>query len=91
MFGFVNEAPFHLQIRIDEPPIGPRKPGRPRFDSIERVMAQAGDAWTILILREAFFGVRRFDAFQRNLGVSPNILTDRLQGPGPVHRHEIKV
>jgi len=52
---------------------------RPRADSVERMLAQAGDAWTFLILREAFFGVRRFDQFQANLGAAPNILTDRLK------------
>jgi DNA-binding HxlR family transcriptional regulator len=38
-----------------------------------------GDAWTFLILREAFFGVRRFDQFQTALSAAPNILTDRLK------------
>lgn len=52
---------------------------RPPVDSIERVLAQTGDAWTFLILREAFFGVRRFDGFQASLGAAPNILTDRLK------------
>lgn len=52
---------------------------RPAVDSIERVLSQAGDAWTFLILREAFFGVRRFDVFRTNLAAAPNILTDRLK------------
>lgn len=56
-----------------------RPPARPHADSIERATAQIGDTWTFLILREAFFGVRRFDAFQANLGVAPNTLTDRLK------------
>ena len=37
-----------------------------------------GDRWTILILREAFRGIRRFDGFQRDLGMARNILSDRL-------------
>ena len=37
-----------------------------------------GDRWTILVMREAFMRVRRFDDFQRNLGVARNVLTDRL-------------
>lgn len=38
-----------------------------------------GDPWSFLVLQEAFFGVRRFDAFQRNLGIARNTLTNRLE------------
>ena len=37
-----------------------------------------GDRWTMLILREAFRGTRRFDHFQRDLGLARNLLADRL-------------
>ena len=37
-----------------------------------------GERWTLLVLREAFLGVRRFEQFQRNTGVARNILSDRL-------------
>lgn len=37
-----------------------------------------GDRWTVLILRDAFLGVRRFDEFQGDLGIARNVLTDRL-------------
>ncbi|MBR0684354.1 winged helix-turn-helix transcriptional regulator [Bradyrhizobium manausense] len=37
-----------------------------------------GDPWSFLVHQEAFFGVRRFDDFQRNLNVARNTLTDRL-------------
>lgn len=37
-----------------------------------------GDRWTVLILRDAFLGVRRFDDFQRDLGIARNVLTERL-------------
>ena len=37
-----------------------------------------GEGWTLLIMREAFYGVRRFEEFQRVLGVGRNILTLRL-------------
>lgn len=37
-----------------------------------------GEKWSLLVLREAFLGVRRFADFQRNLDVSRAILTDRL-------------
>jgi DNA-binding HxlR family transcriptional regulator len=36
------------------------------------------DRWTFLILREAFFGVRRYGQLQRNLGIARNVLADRL-------------
>jgi DNA-binding HxlR family transcriptional regulator len=52
---------------------------RPRVDSVERTLAQVGDAWSFLILREAFFGVRRFDSFLKNLGAAPTVVTDRLR------------
>ena len=48
-------------------------------DSASRVMKLLGERWTFLILRQAFFGVRRFGQMQRNLGVSRNILAARLQ------------
>jgi DNA-binding HxlR family transcriptional regulator len=52
---------------------------RPAEDSVERALDQIGDRWTFLILREAFFGVRRFDELRRNTGASPAVLTDRLK------------
>jgi len=45
---------------------------------VARAMAVLGERWTILILREAFAGTTRFDAFARNLGIAPNILSARL-------------
>lgn len=38
-----------------------------------------GDRWSLLIVRDAFDGVRRFGEFQRSLGMARNILTDRLR------------
>lgn len=38
-----------------------------------------GDWWTPLVLREAFYGIRRFDEFQQSLGIARNTLTDRLR------------
>jgi len=46
--------------------------------SIARSLEVLGDRWTLLIVRDAFPGVRRFDDFQRSLDVARNILTDRL-------------
>jgi DNA-binding HxlR family transcriptional regulator len=37
------------------------------------------DRWTFLILREAFFGVRRYGEMQRNLGIARNVLAERLR------------
>jgi DNA-binding HxlR family transcriptional regulator len=37
-----------------------------------------GDWWTPLVLREAFYGIRRFDEFQQGLGIARNTLTNRL-------------
>lgn len=47
--------------------------------SIARCLEQIGDWWTLLIVREAFFGTRRFGEFQARLGIAPNVLTARLQ------------
>ncbi|MFF7890246.1 winged helix-turn-helix transcriptional regulator [Streptomyces sp. NPDC020794] len=47
--------------------------------SIARTMDLLGDWWTPLVLREAFYGIRRFDAFQESLGIARNTLTDRLR------------
>lgn len=52
---------------------------RPIVDSVERALAQVGDSWTFLVLREAYFGVRRFDGFQRQLATAPTVLADRLK------------
>jgi DNA-binding HxlR family transcriptional regulator len=47
--------------------------------SIARTLEVIGERWTILIVRDAFRGVRRFDDFQRSLGVARNVLQTRLQ------------
>jgi DNA-binding HxlR family transcriptional regulator len=52
---------------------------RPPVCSIARAMEILGERWTFLILREAFYGVRRFSDMQRNLGIARNILSTRLQ------------
>jgi DNA-binding HxlR family transcriptional regulator len=45
---------------------------------IARSLERVGDWWNILILREGFYGVTRFDDFQTNLGIATNTLTRRL-------------
>jgi DNA-binding HxlR family transcriptional regulator len=52
---------------------------RNRTCSIARTLSVMGDHWTSLLIREAFFGARRFDEFQRNLAIAPNILSGRLR------------
>ena len=46
--------------------------------SIARALELVGERWTLLIIRDAFLGLRRFDEFQESLGISRNVLTDRL-------------
>lgn len=46
--------------------------------SVARTLAVVGERWSLLVLRDSFYGVRRFEDFQRSLGVARNILTDRL-------------
>ncbi|MCK1721503.1 helix-turn-helix domain-containing protein [Bradyrhizobium sp. 141] len=45
---------------------------------IARCVALLGDAWSILILRDAHAGLSRFDEFRKSLGIAPTILTGRL-------------
>jgi DNA-binding HxlR family transcriptional regulator len=46
--------------------------------SIARSLDVIGEWWTLLIVREAFFGTRRFGEFQTHLGIAPNVLAQRL-------------
>lgn len=46
---------------------------------VARSVDLIGDRWSLLIVRDAFDGMRRFTDFQRNLGVARNILADRLR------------
>jgi len=45
---------------------------------VARSVARVGDEWSVLILRDALYGLTRFDEFQKSLGIAPNILTRRL-------------
>src|ERR687885_317534 len=68
---------------------------------VARTMAVLGERWSILLLREAFYGATRFDEFERNLGIAPNILSARLRTlvahgvlekvPGANGRHEYRL
>jgi DNA-binding HxlR family transcriptional regulator len=46
--------------------------------SVARALEVVGERWTLLIVRDAFLGLRRFDEFQESLGIARNVLTDRL-------------
>lgn len=56
---------------------------RKRFDdmncSVARALDLVGDWWTLLIVREALVGTRRFGDFERRLGIAKNILSTRLE------------
>jgi DNA-binding HxlR family transcriptional regulator len=73
--------------------------------AVERTLTAIGDKKTLLVLREAFLGVRRFADFQRQLGAPKAVLTDRLgtlveqgilrrvpyQAEGERQRHEYRL
>jgi DNA-binding HxlR family transcriptional regulator len=73
--------------------------------SVAGTLAVVGEKWSLLVLREAFFGVRRFADFQRLLGAPRAVLTDRLatlvdegilrrvpyQAEGERQRHEYRL
>ena len=70
--------------------------------TIKGTLEIVGEKWSLLVLREAFFGIRRFDDFHRALGCARNLLSERLaklvdhgvlervayQEPGQRRRHE---
>jgi DNA-binding HxlR family transcriptional regulator len=55
---------------------------RKSFEKLEcpvaRSLERVGEWWSILIMRDAIYGNTRFDQFQTNLGIAPNMLTRRL-------------
>lgn len=46
---------------------------------VARALSVVGDRWTMMVLRDCFLGVRRFDQIQRRLGVTRHVLADRLK------------
>lgn len=46
--------------------------------SVARTLEAVGDRWSLLIVRDAFYGLRRFDEFTADLGIARNVLADRL-------------
>ena len=57
----------------------PYRPFERQNCSIARALAILGERWTLLVMREVLLGRRRFAELKRNVGVAPNILSDRLQ------------
>lgn len=58
--------------------------------SIARTLEIVGERWTMLVLRDVFLGLRRFDEIQADLGVARNVLTNRLDklvDSGVLERH----
>jgi|SRR5579863_4335846 len=47
--------------------------------SVARTLSVVGDRWTMLIIRDVFLGIRRFDAMQQDLRLTPHRLSDRLR------------
>ncbi len=47
--------------------------------SLARTLSVVGDRWTLIILRDCFLGVRRFDQFEARLGITRHVLADRLK------------
>ena len=44
-----------------------------------RARSVIGDRWTLMILRDCFLGIRRFEDFERSLGIARHLLADRLR------------
>jgi DNA-binding HxlR family transcriptional regulator len=47
--------------------------------SVARSVAVIGDRWTLMVLRDCFLGVRRFEDFERRLGISRSLVAERLR------------
>ena len=47
--------------------------------SIARTLSVIGDRWTMLVIRDVFLGIRRFEAIQRDLRLTSHRLSDRLR------------
>ncbi len=73
--------------------------------SVKRALDIVGEKWTLLVLREAFYGARRFEQFQAHVGCARNVLSERLntlvdggvlrrvpyREPGHRERHEYRL
>ena len=60
-------------------PLSRKSPVPPEDCNLAKAIEQIGDRWTMLILRSALYGIRRFDDFQSELGTPRTILSGRLE------------
>jgi DNA-binding HxlR family transcriptional regulator len=67
-----------IDAKRNRRPSDPSLLDRGRPSSVSETLKVIGDRWSFMVIREAFFGVRRFDDLLNKLGIAPNILTDRL-------------
>lgn len=79
----VTDGPGAGPETLPEPPATRRRGAgkgflRGRPCSVAEALALVGDRWSLRILRESFFGVKRFEELQSSLGIARNILADRL-------------
>jgi DNA-binding HxlR family transcriptional regulator len=65
---------------MTSPPVVRRSPVAARHCNLARSFELIGDRWTLLILRSALYGVRRFDDFQADLDIPRSVLSHRLAG-----------
>ncbi len=56
----------------------PKRSRLPEACMLARSLEVLGEWWTLLIVRDAFFGLKHFEAFQNSLGIARNVLTTRL-------------
>jgi DNA-binding HxlR family transcriptional regulator len=64
---------------MSEPHLPVSDPGRPRTCSIARALEVLGQKWSLLVVREVFYGVHRFDRIVANTGAPRDVLTTRLR------------
>jgi DNA-binding HxlR family transcriptional regulator len=69
---------LHEETQLGYPEAVLRRDYEGQECSIARALEVVGERWTLLIVRDALLGLRRFDEFQASLGIARNVLTDRL-------------
>src|SRR6218665_368433 len=57
----------------------PKKEGSPRECPLASALEMVGEKWSLLVLREVFYGVRRFEGIAQNTGAPRDVLTARLR------------
>jgi DNA-binding HxlR family transcriptional regulator len=92
-----NRLDPDLQLRYYEfmadAPLVRRSPVAAKRCNLARGFELIGDRWTLLILRSALWGVRRFDDFQADLDIPRSVLSNRLAGlveSGIMERHDYR-